>query len=154
MAMLEGFDRERVIERGHAFYGALDDRDWARAEAFFAPNVMLNMAVASGGKPEPMTPDAILAGWRTSLDLPDGLHHHVGNQRVAFRPGGADLHCSVVSIHYYEGMPPRTKMFVGNYTLGFALHPGDDDAGLLIEAFSYRHSFKIDAGTFSGGMLG
>lgn len=153
MQTIKGLDRGGVIELGHAIFAAIDERDWVGVKKYFAPRLMVNMAENAGGEPEQVSPDELFSGWRKSLDLPVGLHHQVGNHRVVFRDDGADLHCSILSIHYYEGFPPQTKMFVGNYTLGFGLNHAAGEPALLVEFFSYRHSFKIDAGTFLEGTV-
>ncbi|MBT8478158.1 MAG: nuclear transport factor 2 family protein, partial [Gemmatimonadetes bacterium] len=60
-------EKDAVISTLNHLFRAVDEKDWAQAEACLAPDVLLDLTSLAGGEPESTSGAAIVDGWREGL---------------------------------------------------------------------------------------
>jgi hypothetical protein len=120
MTMLDAvtglLQRELVEAVIHELFLATDRKDWAAVERLFARQVRFDMSSAGGGPERTVTPDAIVAGWRTGLAAVEHVHHQTGNFVVHIDGDAARVFCYGIAYHYRSRRDGRnTRVFVGSY---------------------------------------
>lgn len=118
-------DRAEIIETINRLFIGTDNRDWELVKSCFAHTVLFDMTSLSGGDPEDVTPDAIVAAWDSGLKPLKAIHHQAGNYLVDSDGTKAEAFCYAVASHYLPNQSGRnTRTFVGSYETALAKEEG------------------------------
>ncbi len=100
------------------FFRAIDNRDWAAAEALMTNPYHLDYASFGAGEAADLSPREILSGWKGLLPGFDHTHHQIGNLEIEDDGDRATARCYVTATHVIaDAMGGSVWTVVGRYSL-------------------------------------
>ena len=102
------------------FFHAVDDRDWPAVRAGLTDEISADYSSLSGGGPERLAADALVARWQGLLPGFDGTQHLLGPLVVTETGDDATVDGNVRGYHHLDG---STWLVAGRYRL--TLRRGD-----------------------------
>jgi hypothetical protein len=96
------------------FFHAVDDRDWRAVRAGLTDEVHADYSSLSGGGPEQLAADALIARWQGLLPGFDGTQHLLGPPAITVAGDDATVDVNVRGYHHLDG---STWLVAGRYTL-------------------------------------
>jgi len=118
--------RQQVEDCVVRLFVATDERDWPTLVGCCTSPMTLDMTSMVGGEPQQMTPQQVADAWAAGFAPIDHVHHQIGNLRTRVDGDRATVRAHGFALHHRAGVQdgPRTRLFVGTYTLELA--QGDD----------------------------
>jgi hypothetical protein len=95
-------DRHEILDRITDIAVGADRRDWARAQAAFAPEVRIDYTSLFGGQAATAKAGDIVNGWKGMLPGFDATQHLVSNHAVQVRGNTATAQADFVATHRIE----------------------------------------------------
>ncbi len=100
------------------FFKAVDDREWAMAEALMANPYHLDYSSFGAGEAADLAPTQILKGWKGFLPGFDHTHHQIGNLDISVDGDKAKVACYGTATHVIADAGGGTVWtVVGTYTI-------------------------------------
>ncbi len=120
------------------FFRAVDDRDWATAEALMSDPVHLDYSSFGAGDAADLPPQTILAGWQGLLPGFDHTHHQICSLDVTVAGDRATVGCYGTATHVIaEADGGQVWTVVGRYTLTLQNRKGWQLTGIVFH-FKYQ----------------
>jgi SnoaL-like domain len=110
--------RGEVADAVARFLLALDDHQWARAEAVLDETVSRDYSSLFGGEPDAIAGPALVAEWRELLTALDSHQHLTGPAVVDLNGEEASADVHVVGTHVLHGHAGSPWVVGGTYRFG------------------------------------
>jgi 3-phenylpropionate/cinnamic acid dioxygenase small subunit len=131
-------DREAIVDLVNRLFVAVDNRDWAAAQACFADRVRFDMTSAGDLTVKELTPREITDAWEVALAPVEAIHHQSGNFRVQILGDDGTCLCYGTAFHFRRVHSGRnTRTFVGSYEYRLSRASGS----WLINGFRFKLKF-------------
>ena len=98
-----------------ALFVATDERDWPTVDQLFADKVLLDYSSMSGNPATTLSPEQIIAAWKSILPGFESTHHQVGNLLAMVDRDRAEVFCYGTASHYLSDAGGNVWTVVGTY---------------------------------------
>lgn len=122
---------------------ATDEKDWQQVEQIFASKVRLDYSSMNGIAAAEVTPQAIVASWRSILPGFDITHHQIGNFIIHQEGNRATAFCYGTAHHYIKEEETPVWTVLGSYD--FSLIKEQLNWKITAMKFNFKHQTGNEA---------
>ncbi|MBA3823248.1 MAG: nuclear transport factor 2 family protein [Ktedonobacterales bacterium] len=108
-------DRAQITELVNNVATCADLHDWLGVQQCFAETITVDYTSLSGGTPQHTTPQALVAGWQSTLNGFAATQHLITNHRITVEGDTATCLACVQATHYLPNPPEDAFWIVGGY---------------------------------------
>ena len=124
-------ENENIVSVVTAVFNGADEKNWAKIENAFAPEVLLDYTSMSGGEPVKLSPQQITGAWKQLFPGMDRTHHAISNFNIAVQDGEASVYAEGIANHFMDG---KVWTVEGTYEVKLVR----SGAGWAITAFKFN----------------